>query len=239
MKTAFVTGSSRGIGRAIALRLAKSGAAVWFHGIKESAELDSAVAEAGENARKCVGDLSTVESVKQLIARLPKKIDILVLNASVQVYTYIEQFDPAEFDREMAVNVRSAFQLLEAVLPGMKERRFGRIIAVSSINQTNPAARLAVYSATKSALANVCRITAKEYAPYGITANVILPGVIVTDRNREALKNQAFADKLKAEIPAHRFGEPEECAALAAFLAGDEASYITGAEIPIAGGLQF
>jgi NAD(P)-dependent dehydrogenase (short-subunit alcohol dehydrogenase family) len=238
MKTAFVTGSSRGIGRAIALRLARSGVQVWFHGTKESPELDSAVAEAGENARKCVGDLTSVEGVKQLIAQLPEKIDILVLNASVQIYTYIEQFDPAEFDREMAVNVRSAFQLLEAVLPGMKERQYGRIIAVSSINQTKPAARLAVYSATKSALANLMRTAAREYAQYGITVNTIQPGVIITDRNREVLKNEEFANKLKADIPAHRFGEAEECAALTVFLAGDEAGYITGAEVPISGGWQ-
>ena len=179
-----------------------------------------------------------IGNVKKLIEQLPAKLDILVLNASTQAYTYIEQFDPAEFDREMAVNVRSSFQLLEAVLPGMKERKYGRIIAISSINQTNPAARLSVYSATKSALANLMRIAAKEYAQYGITANTILPGVIVTDRNRKALENREFADRLKADIPAHRFGDAEECAALAAFLGGEDAGYITGAEIPISGGWQ-
>ena len=237
-KTAFVTGSSRGIGRAIALRLAAGGAQVWFHGTKESPELESAMREGGELSHKCVGELSSPENVKKLIEQLPAKLDILVLNASTQAYTYIEQFDPAEFDREMAVNVRSSFLLLEAVLPGMKERKYGRIIAISSINQTNPAARLSVYSATKSALANLMRIAAKEYAQYGITANTILPGVIVTDRNRKALENREFADRLKADIPAHRFGDAEECAALAAFLGGEDAGYITGAEIPISGGWQ-
>ena len=237
-KTAFVTGSSRGIGRAIALRLAAGGAQVWFHGTKDSPELESAVREGGGLARKCVGELSSPDAVKSLICQLPEKLDILVLNASAQTYTYIEQFDPAEFDREMAVNVRASFQFLEAVLPGMKKRQYGRIIAVSSINQTKPAARFSIYSATKSALANLMRSAAKEYAQYGITVNTIQPGVIITDRNREVLKNEEFANKLKADIPAHRFGEAEECAVLTAFLAGDEAGYITGAEVPISGGWQ-
>ncbi|MBQ9338687.1 MAG: SDR family oxidoreductase [Lentisphaeria bacterium] len=240
-KTALVTGSSRGIGRAAALRLAALGAKVILHGVRESEKLKSAVAEAGHDAEFLTADFGNMDEVKKLAVTLGERKlipDILVLNASVQSYTGLANFDSAEFLRMFQTNVESSCILLHELLPEMRKKNAGRVIFVGSINGIQPAPRLAVYGATKAALMNIAKTSALENAPYGITVNTILPGVIETDRNAAALSDAAFADNLRSQIPMHRFGTAEECAGLIAFLASDAASYITGAEIPIAGGWQ-
>ena len=240
-KLALVTGSSRGIGRAAGLKLASCGAKVLFHGVKESTKLSSAVAEAGNRAEALTADFGNMEEVKRLADTLKQRSlipDILVLNASVQSYTGLGNFDSEEFCRMFRTNVESSCILLQELLPKMQKKQYGRIIFVGSINGIKPASRLAVYGSTKAALLNIAKTAAMENAPYGITVNTILPGVIETDRNAAALSDAAFADKLKTMIPMHRFGTPEECGELIAFLASDSAAYITGAEIPIAGGWQ-
>ena len=234
-KTALVTGSARGIGLAVAAALADAGCRVILHGSSESAHLKSAAEKL--NADYAAADLGNPEELKVLFEKVPA-VDILVLNGSVQSYTGLDNFSLPEFERMIRVNVASTFELLAHYVPQMAAKKFGRVIGISSINQIRPAPRLAVYSATKAALANIIAMTAKKYAADGVTANAILPGVIVTDRNREALKDEAFAASLRDSIPAHRFGMPEDCAPLAVFLASEEASYITGAEIPVAGGWQ-
>ena len=240
-KTALVTGSSRGIGRATALKLARLGAKVIFHGVRESEKLLSAVTEAGGNAEFLTADFGNMDEVASFADTLKKRAlvpDILVLNASVQSYTGLVNFDAQEFLRMFQTNVESSCLLLHELLPEMRRKASGRVLIVGSINGIQPASRLAIYGATKAALMNIAKTAALENAPYGITVNTILPGVIETDRNAAALSNEEFADKLRAQIPMHRFGTAEECADLIAFLASDAASYITGAEIPIAGGWQ-
>lgn len=240
-KTALVTGSSRGIGRAAGLRLAALGARVIFHGVRESEKLLSAVADAGNGADFLTADLGKADEVKNLIDTLKERgliPDILVLNTSVQSYTGLGNFDSAEFLRMFRTNVESACTLLHELVPEMRKKNAGRVIFVGSINGIQPASRLAVYGATKAALMNIAKTAALENAPYGITVNTIVPGVIETDRNAAALSDTAFADNLRQQIPMHRFGTAEECGELIAFLASDAASYITGAEIPIAGGWQ-
>lgn len=240
-KTALVTGSSRGIGRAAALKLASLGAKVIFHGTKPGEKLLSAVAEAGGSAQFLTADFGNMDEVMKLAATLRERYlvpDILVLNASVQSYTGLGNFDSAEFLRMFRTNVESSCILLKELLPEMRGKNGGRVIFVGSINGIQPASRLAVYGAGKAALMNIAKTAALENAAYGITVNTILPGVIETDRNAAALSDKAFADSLKAQIPMHRFGTSEECGELIAFLASDAASYITGAEIPIAGGWQ-
>ncbi len=240
-KTALVTGSSRGIGRAAGLRLAALGAKVIFHGVRESEKLRSAVEEAGPGAESLTADFGKMDEVKKLADTLKERgavPDILVLNASVQSYTGLGNFDSAEFLRMFQTNVESACTLLHERIPEMGKKKAGRVIFVGSINGIQPASRLAVYGATKAALMNIAKTAALENAPYGITVNTILPGVIETDRNAAALSDAAFADNLRQQIPMHRFGTSEECGELIAFLASDAASYITGAEIPIAGGWQ-
>ena len=240
-KIALVTGSSRGIGRAAGLTLAARGAKVIFHGVTKSEKLQSAVTEAGQYAEAVTADLGSPEAVAALTGELRSRgliPDILVLNASVQSYTGLENFESGEFLRMFRTNVESACTILRDLLPEMRKKGFGRVIFVGSINGIQPASRLAVYGSTKAALMNIAKTAALENAAFGITVNTILPGVIRTDRNAAALSNEEFADELKERIPMHRFGTVQECAELIAFLASDAASYITGAEIPIAGGWQ-
>lgn len=240
-KIALVTGSSRGIGRAAGLKLASLGAKVIFHGVTASDKLRSAVAEAGNGAEFQTADFGDMAAVKRLADDLKTRglvPDILVLNASVQSYTGLANFDETEFARMFRTNVESSCILLQALLPEMRKKKAGRVIFVGSINGIRPASRLAVYGAAKAALMNVAQTAALENAAFGVTVNTILPGVITTDRNAAALSNAEFAENLRAQIPMHRFGTTEECADLIAFLASDAAGYITGTEIPIAGGWQ-
>ena len=240
-KTALVTGSSRGIGKAAALRLAREGAQVIFHGSAPGAKLDAAVAEAGGKALAVTadfGDLTAVETLARELIDRSLVPEILVLNASVQSYTGLGNFDAAEYLRMFNANVESSCLLLHLLLPEMRKKKWGRIIFTGSVNGVKPASRLALYGSTKAALMNLARTAAVENAPFGITVNTILPGVIETDRNAKALSDPEFAAQLREKIPMHRFGSAEECADLIAFLASDRSSYITGAEIPVAGGLQ-
>ena len=240
-KTALVTGSSRGIGCAAGLLLAKLGARVIFHGSKPGEKLDSAVAAAGNGALALAADFDRPEEVSRFADTIVQRSlapDILVLNASVQSYVGLADFDAEEFSRMFRANVESSFLLLQRLLPEIRKRNSGRVIFVGSINGVRPAPRLAVYGATKAALMNVAKVAALENAPYNITVNTILPGVIETDRNAEKLSDADFAGKLREKIPMHRFGTVADCAGVIAFLASDAASYITGAEIPVSGGWQ-
>lgn len=240
-RTALVTGSSRGIGKAAALLLGRAGAHVIFHGVRMSDPLRETVEQAEKEKISCsvvTGNLAEEAEVEKVADECGKKVDILVLNASVQEYMHLRDFDSKEFEREINTNLRSACLLLKRLLPPMQERKWGRVINVGSVNQLRPAARLTVYSATKAALQNLMVNVAKEYAPDGITCNSIVPGIICTDRNRRILSDPAWLPKLQAMVPAGRFGVPEDCAGAILLLASEAGSYITGAEIPIAGGMQ-
>ena len=171
-KTALVTGSSRGIGKAIAFLLGRSGAHVIFHGVKMSDALQSTLSEAKAEGIECsalTADLGCEESAAKLAADCAGKVDILVLNASVQQYMHLRDFETREFEREINANLRSAYLMLKAFLPPMQARKWGRVISVGSVNQLRPAARLSVYSVTKAALQNLMDNGAKEYACDGIT----------------------------------------------------------------------
>lgn len=218
-RTALVTGSTRGIGLAVADTLEQYGARVIRH-----------------NSR--IADLASVEDTARLLAEAGA-VDILVLNASCQHYRTMEEaFDEKEFAEQVNVNLRSSIQLVHGVLPGMKERRWGRVLAIGSINQWKQSPRLAVYAATKAALSNLMQNCARAYAADGITFNTLAPGVIATDRNREALADSDTVERLLKAIPARRFGMPEDCAGAALLLCSEAGAYITGADIPVTGGMQ-
>ena len=239
-KKALVTGSSRGIGRSIAMLLGEAGAEVWFHASCPSAVLDSTIAEASRRniaCRSVTADLSALEGVGQLVHAV-RECDILILNASVQSYRTLDDFDPEEFAREFNTNVRASFALVRAFLPGLRNRGFGRIVTIGSVNQWKQSPRLSIYAATKSAQANMIMNCARTSAEFGVTANNIAPGVIATDRNREALGDPAAAQKILEQIPARRFGTPDDCAGIVLLLCSEAGSYITGADIPVAGGMQ-
>ena len=243
-KTALVTGSSRGIGRAIASTFAQAGANVIVHGSSTSKKLSEIVAEIKSNGGKAIeiaADLSDSRQISQLgekaIAAF-NGIDILVLNASIQSYMTIEEFDEVEFEKEYAVNLKSSFELIKAVLPHMKSQKWGRVLSIGSVNQWKQNPRLSVYSTTKSAQVNLIMNCAREYSKYGITFNNLAPGVISTDRNREALSNEEIHQRLLKMVPADRFGNSEDCASPALMLCSEAGSYITGADIPVTGGMH-
>lgn len=246
--TVLVTGSSRGIGLAIAAALAQAGANVAIHGSRESDALGQAVKKIDALARpkgaKAAGfaaDLANSDAADALPEKIEAAlgaVDILVLNASAQKYQTIEEFTTEEFALEYRVNVQTAFMLIKKVLPGMKQRKWGRILSIGSVNQWKPSPLLPIYASSKSAQANLILNCARQYSSFGITANNLAPGIIETDRNREALQNKGYAEKLLSAIPAGRFGTVEDCAGLALLLCSNAGSYITGADIAVAGGMQ-
>lgn len=239
-KTALVTGSSRGIGKAIAFAFADAGAKVIFHGTGESPALIQTLGEAkahGWDFLHVIGKLGDDDVLEKIISAVPSP-DILVLNASYQQYQTVEDFDTDLFDATFKVNVSASIRLIQAYLPAMQSKKWGRVIALGSVNQWRQSPRLAVYAATKSALSNVMQNCARKYGPDGITFNVLAPGVIATDRNKEALADPATVEKLLTVIPAKRFGLAEDCAGTALLLASEAGSYITGCDIPVAGGMQ-
>lgn len=240
-KTAFITGSSRGIGRAAADLLASRGSRVIYHGRTMNDSLIAAAQTAGNRSIPLAGDLGDSREAEALVQNLlDREIfpDIIVLNASSQYYANYDNCGEDEFSDMIRTNISASCYLLRHFLPCMRRKGGGRVIFVGSINGIKPAGRLAVYGATKAAMMNIAKSAAMENAQYNITVNTILPGVIETDRNKAALEDKDFAEQLKNQIPMHRFGLPWECAELIAFLASDKAAYITGAEIPVAGGWQ-
>lgn len=244
-RKALVTGSSRGIGRAIAFALARAGAHVVLHGSKPSSALDSAVADAkaeGLSVSKVTSAIGSAEELaemkKQLELQGDANIDILVLNASTQCYMKVHEFDSATFEEMFRTNLASCFQLINQYVPYMKEQGWGRIISIGSVNQERPAGRLSVYAATKAAQLNLMKTCAADFAPFGITVNTITPGVIHTDRNAKTLSDEAFVQQVLTKIPAGRLGTAEDCAGAAVYLASDAASYVMGTDIVVAGGFQ-
>ena len=239
-RSALVTGSSRGIGRAVALALGRAGARVLLHGASDSPALRDAVAAAraeGIAAEARTADLGDSGACDRLAAECAEA-DILVLNASVQSYGHVEDFDDAEFDRMVRTNLRSSFRLVRAFGPAMAARGWGRIVSIGSVNQAHPAPRLAIYASTKAAQKALMLTAAKEWASGGVTVNTVTPGVITTDRNAKILSDPAFADPLRESIPAKRFGSAEDCAGIVLALCSDACSYVTGADILVDGGMS-
>ena len=243
-KTALITGSSRGIGRAIASSFAEAGANIIVHGSRPSKKLSEIVATiktSGGNAIGIAADLSDSEQTSSLVKEAMtafERIDILVLNASIQSYMTIEEFDAAEFEKEYEVNLKSSFELIKAVLPHMKAQNWGRVLSIGSVNQWKQNPRLSVYSTTKSAQANLMMNCAREYSKYGITFNNLAPGIITTDRNEEVLSNIKIREKFLKTIPVRCFGSSKDCSGPALMLCSEAGSYITGADIPVTGGMH-
>ena len=240
-RTALVTGSSRGIGRSIALALGRAGATVIFHGSKPSTKLTATVAEArglGIDCRETTADLTDLSQVQAWAESCVREFppDILVLNASVQKYMTLESLDEEESTRKITANVQAGLALIRAILPRLERQNWGRVITIGSVNQWRPSPRLLVYAATKSAQATLVRSLATSHAGNGVTFNNIAPGIINTDRKTEVLSNTETAKQLLRQIPVARFGEPDDFAGIALLLASNAGAYINGADIPVTGG---
>jgi len=239
-KVAIVTGSARGIGLAIANKLAAHGALIFLADVLEQ-ELENAAKTLETSypgkVASCVLDVSNPESVENAIdscVRVFGGMDILVNNAGIVVRGKIEDIDVALWDRVLSVNLTGIFLCSRAVIPYMKKRGGGVIINASSVNAGLPDVGLSIYCISKAGVEVLTRVLAAELAPYNIRVVAYAPGVIETDMTKDIVRNRR-EEKL-AHIALRRFGKPEEVADLVAFLASDSASFITGVTIPINGG---
>jgi len=243
-KVALVTGAARGIGNAIAVRFAQEGADVAlidkdFVGVEAAA---GEVAKLGTHTAAFHTDVASradVELATQNVLAKFGSIDILVNNAGMIVFGSLLDCTPEDWDRMLAVDLTGAFHFTQIAGRSMVARdRGGRMIHIGSTASLLPAPQQAAYSIAKAGLAMMSRMAALELANFGITSNLLCPQGAVTDINRELLADTSVMKALEESIPAGRMATIEEIAAAAAFLASDEAAYITGAELVHDGGIS-
>lgn len=238
MKTALITGSSRGIGRAIALRLAGDGFRILLHGAHPSGRLEETKAEieaAGGMADILTADLTDLKETERLAACMGE-VDVLVLNASVQYRTPWREITVEAATAQLNCNFLSSLLLIQAVAPHMQKSGWGRIVTIGSVQEAKPHPDMLVYSASKAAQANLVQSLALQLAGAGVTVNNVAPGVIYTDRNVEALSDPVYAKKVTDSIPVGFYGEPQDCAGIVSLLCSEEGRYITGQSIFVDGG---
>ena len=240
-KVALVTGSSRGIGRAIALELAKRGFSVVINNDEEpqeKIEVMNEINKIGQRALYIQADVSDLDQVEEMIKKILNdfcRIDILVNNAGVVMDKKLENMCIEQWNRVISINLTGTFNCTKSVIKYMKEQGGGRIINIASVvgeignfGQSN-------YAASKGGVIAFTKTVAKEYAKDGILVNAVAPGFI----NTKMVQNipQKVMQKILEQIPLGRFGDPEEVAKLVCFLASDDANYITGQVININGGV--
>ncbi len=231
-KTALVTGASRGIGAAIARRLAAEGAAValvYREREQAAAAVQATIAAAGGRAVLCQADLIRIEECSRAVTQTAAALggpDILVHGAGISRYGLVGETSPAAWDELFAIHARAPFFLAQAALPAMLRSGWGRIVIISSIWGLVGAANEVAYSAAKAAQLGLVKALAKEVALAGITVNAVAPGAVQTEM-LATLSAPEVAD-FAAQVPMGRLGTPEEVAAAVAFLASPECSYLSG-----------
>ncbi len=239
-RVALVTGASRGIGEAIARRLAAEGAIV-LAAARSTSVLDRVVADiakAGGRARVLeldVSEPSSIESAMKSALEEHGQIDVLVNNAGIAEDNLILRMSRDAWDRVLMTNLTGAFLLIQAVVKGMVRRRYGRIVNVTSVVGLMGNAGQANYAAAKAGLVGLTRSVARELGSRNITCNAVAPGFIataMTDRMTEASR-----EGLSGQIPLQRLGAPDDVAGAVAFLASEDAAYVTGAVLNVSGGL--
>ncbi len=235
-KRALVTGSTQGIGYAIAKTLSRYGAQVYIHCSADDEKAKRISAELGTGLW-VTGDLGVQGCVEKLYEKTGG-LDIVAANASVQFRTPWDEIPSEEFDRQINVNLRSTFELMQAYIPGMQAKKWGRFLAVGSVQQYRPHAQMAIYAASKCAIQSLVHNVAKQVACDGVTVNNLVPGVIETPRNDAALADAGYARKVLAGIPAGYAGKSDDCAGAALLLCSDAGRYITGTELVVDGGMS-
>jgi NAD(P)-dependent dehydrogenase (short-subunit alcohol dehydrogenase family) len=227
---ALVTGATSGIGRAVALQLARDGAEVLVHGrdaVRGAATVEEITASGGK-ASFVAADLGDIDDVQWLASEV-RDVDILINNAGIALFVPTAEFDVAAFDRMFASNVRAPFFLVARLAPGMAARGHGSIVSMSSMVGGVGLVGGAAYGATKASLEAMTRAWAAEYSASGVRVNAIAPGPVYTPASRRS-------EALGETTPMRRASQPEEIAEVVAFLASPRASYITGATVAADGG---
>ncbi len=249
-KVALVAAGSKGLGRAVALELAAEGASVAIFARGRGA-IDATVADlraAGARAEGFEADVTRVDDLTRVVAETERTlgpVDILVTNSGGPKAGKFDTLSAADWDDAVKILLTSAVTLTRAVLPGMRQRKWGRILAVTSIAAKQPVDNLMLSNSLRAGVTGFARTLANEVAADGVTVNMLLPGYTRTERVVELANHlsassgaplETIYGKWEAEIPMRRIGEPREFAALAAFLASDRASFITGQSIAVDGG---
>src|SRR5262245_62056347 len=250
-KVALVAASSQGLGRAVAEELAAEGASLVLCA-RDAQTLDQTAAAIAERSNSRVlavpADVTVTDDIKRLVEAGIERfghIDILVTNAGGPPAGRFDQLTREQWEQAIRLTLLSAVELTRQVLPGMKERHWGRILNITSIAVKQPVENLLLSNSLRAGLTGFARTIANEVAADGITVNNILPGYTRTERVEELASEMAakqgitaeqFKSKWEGEIPMRRLGETKEFAALAAFLVSERASYITGTSIPVDGG---
>ncbi|WP_437926027.1 3-oxoacyl-ACP reductase family protein [Sorangium sp. So ce291] len=245
-KIALVTGSSRGIGRSIAVRFAREGAdvAITYHKSKEGAEeVLAEVESAGRRGHLFSVDVASVQSVQGLIKDTVAhfgRLDVLVNNAGLEKRAPFWDATEEDYDQVMNTNLKAVFFGSQAMVRHLREaRRPGKIINISSVHEDLPFPNFASYCASKGGVRMLTRTLAVELRGMGITVNAIAPGAIETEINAELLKDRDKLNALLGQIPLGRLGKPEDVAGLAVFLASADADYVTGSTYFVDGGLTW
>jgi NAD(P)-dependent dehydrogenase (short-subunit alcohol dehydrogenase family) len=241
-RTALITGSSRGIGRAIAERMAEAGARVIVSSRKKPAcdEVVSAIQKAGGEATAIACNISEKSELQALVAKTREaygSIDVLVCNAAVNPHFGLTQEIPdSAFEKVLDCNIRSNHWLCQLVIPEMAQRKDGAVIIVSSIGGLKGSAALGTYGLSKAADMALARNLAVEWGPSNVRVNCIAPGLVRTDFARALWENPAIYEETVRRYPLRRIGEPDEIAGTAVFLASKSGSFITGQTIVVDGG---
>ncbi len=240
-KTAVITGGSRGIGLAIAKRLAGEGANIAILYVGDESEGINAKEELlqyGTKVEQYFCDVSDFEASKQVVDTVIEKfggIDILINNAGITRDKLVLNMDEKDFDAVIGVNLKGTFNMIKHTYKHFMKKRSGRIVSTASVVGLNGNAGQANYSASKAGIIGLTKSVAKELAGRGVTANAVAPGYIGTDMTN--VLSDKVKDAMKAQIPAKRIGTPEDVANVVAFLCSDDAAYVTGEVIRVDGGL--
>jgi 3-oxoacyl-[acyl-carrier protein] reductase len=236
-KTALITGASGPIGGSIARTLHAQGATVAISGTRREM-LDRLAADLRERVHVLPCNLAELAQADELVPRVEEamgQLDILVANAGVTRDNLLVQLRDEDWDQVIAINLSATFRLARAAVRGMMRRRFGRIVAITSVVGTTGNPGQANYVAAKAGIAGMIKAIAQEYAKRGVTANCVAPGFILTPMTEKL--NDKQRELLLGKIPANRAGTPDEVAAAVVFLASNEAAYVTGQTLHVNGGM--